>query len=278
MRVDNITCYAGGQPRNTAAAEGVEQEERKTVFAGDLRQESTLQDRISQKKAQAQKQAMKVVGDAFAGDTAIDEDLEGRRQHVKELREEKLQLQEEAQGVAARRENLERAYESGEISRADYLSEALDIAREEQAYDQKLAENENSVLEENAIVRGTKLERLKHNPMGEARDQADAILEAASEEIIGMVMEDAKEKVDEENEKREEQAAEIKEEREEREQLIEEQKEKREEEEIPEDMPVEEMLSMERTQTDVKQEVQNILDKMKLLAEDIKGAAVDETL
>lgn len=277
MKIDNITYYAGAQPWNAVAAEGAEKEQRKTLFAGDLRQENTLQDRIAQKKAQAQKQAMKVVGDAFAGDTAIDEDLENRRRHAEELKEEKLQLQQEAEGVASRRENLEKAYKAGEVSEGDYISESQDIAREEQVYQQKLAEKENGVLEENAIIRGTKLERLKHNPMGEAKEQADAILEAAGEEIIGMVMEDAKEKVDEENEEREKQAAEIKEEREEQEKFIEKQQE-RKEEEIPEDMPTEEMISLERVQSDVKQEVQNILDKMKLLAEDIKGAAVDETL
>ena len=42
-------------------------------------------------------------------------------------------------------------------------------------------------------------------------------------------------------------------------------------------MPTEEMLTFDKMQTDVKQEVQNILNKMKLIQEDIKGAAVDTT-
>lgn len=279
---ENITLYAGAQPVNGGQAEIAmkEQENRKTLFAGgSINRGDTLQDKIAQKKARAQKQAMKVVGDAFAGDRAIDEDMEAGRQRVDSLKEERLRLREEAEGVAERREGLEKAYESGEVSRADYISEAMNISREEQAYREKLAENENAVLAENAVIRGTRLERLKHNPMGEARKQADDILDAVGEEIVGMVMDDAREKIDEESEKREQQAEKIKEEREEQKKFIEEQKGNREEkEEIPEDVPVEEMVSLHQVQTDVKQEVQNILDKMKLLAEDIKGAAVDEML
>ena len=77
-----------------------------------------------------------------------------------------------------------------------------------------------------------------------------------------MVVEDAKEHVDEETAEREEQAEKLEAER----------------EELLEEMPVEEMLSLERTKADVQKEVQQIVDKMKLVAEDIKGAVVDRTL
>ena len=190
-----------------------------------------------------------------------------------------MRLREEGEGISERKASLEKGYESGEVSRDEYVAEVMDLSREEQSYREKLAENENMVLEENAVIRGTRLERLKHNPMGEAREQADAILEAVGEEIVGMVMEDAKEKVDEESEKRKQQAKEIEEAREEQEAFIEEQKQHREERtEIPEELPVDEMVFLKQVQADVSQEVQNILDKMKLLTEDIKGAAVDESL
>lgn len=280
MKTENIAFYAGMQPQSTAAAgEEKEQSQRKTLFAGELQQGGTQQDRIAQKRAQAQRQAMKVVGDAFAGDRTIDGDMESRREHVQELKEEKLRLSEEAAGVAERRETLEKAYAAGEVSDEDYASGAESLSKEEQACRKKLSENESAILSENAVVRGTRLERLKHNPMGEARDQADAILEAAGDEIVGMVLEDAKEKLDEENGQRQDQADGIREQREEQEAFIEKQQENRSEAEaLLEEMPVEEVLSLERTQSDVKQEIQNMLDKMKLLSEDLKGAAVDETL
>ena len=65
MKVDqNITLFVGGQPGSSLATEGTgkNQENRKTVFAGDLNQQGgPIQDRIEQKKKEAQKQAMKVV-------------------------------------------------------------------------------------------------------------------------------------------------------------------------------------------------------------------------
>lgn len=275
MRVDNnITIFAGAA--NQPAAEETEQKQRKTLFAGDMgKTGNTIQDRIAQKREEAQKQAMKVVGDAFAGEAAIDEDMESRRNKVEELKAEGRQLQEEANGLLERGKSLEQAYEDGEVAEADYIQEKGYLAEAEKSYNQKIGENKSSVLEENAIIRGTRLERLKTHSMADAWKEADDVMEAAGQEIVGMVVEDAKEKLEEESEKREEQAAEIKEEKEKQEELIEKQTEKREEM-IAEDMPVEEIVSLDSVQSDVKQEVQNIVDKMKLLAEDIKGAAVDE--
>ena len=41
---------------------------------------------------------------------------------------------------------------------------------------------------------------------------------------------------------------------------------------------MEEMVSMDRLQDEVEQEVQEILNKLKLLPEDIKGTSVDQLL
>ena len=49
-------------------------------------------------------------------------------------------------------------------------------------------------------------------------------------------------------------------------------------EELTEEMPMEEMLTLEQAKTDVQKEVQNIVDKMKLVAEDMKGAVVDKSV
>lgn len=281
MKVDhNITLFAGGQPESSLTTEGTgrKQENRKTVFAGDMNiQGGTLQDRIEQKKKEAQKQAMKVVGDAFATDKSIDEDMENRYQNIKDLQEDRLRLLEEKGNVETRQADLEKGYEAGEISKEDYLAEKDNLTEEAYRYEKEISENESLEKQESEIIRATRKERLKHHPMTDAQEQAEDILDAARDEIKGMILEDGKDHVDEETEKREEQAEEIKEEKEEKEEFIEEQKEHRkEEEELLEEMPIEEMLSLDRIQTDVKQEVQNILDKMKLIAEDIKGAVVDE--
>ncbi len=282
MKVDsNITLFVGGQPGDSLATEGSgkKQENRKTIFAGDLNpQENSLQSRIEQRKKEAQKQAMKVVGDAFDGDKAIDEDIEKRHQNIEELVEDRQRLLDEKAGVDARAEDLEKAYEAGEVSAEDYAVEKKNLREETQVYENQISANENQVEQENSTIRATKIEKLKHREMDKAQEQAEDILDAARDEIVGMVVEEGKDHIEEEAEKREEQAEEIKEEKEELEERIEEQKEHRkEEEEILEEMPTEEMLTLDKMQTDVKQEVQNILNKMKLIQEDIKGAAVDTT-
>ena len=44
-----------------------------------------VSDPVAQRKAEAQKQAMKIIGDAYAGDKKIDGDLAARRDRIHEL-------------------------------------------------------------------------------------------------------------------------------------------------------------------------------------------------
>ena len=283
MKVDqNITLFVGGQPGNSLTTEGAgkKQENRKTVFAGDLNdQGGTLQDRIEQKKKEAQKQALKIVSDVFEGDASIDEDMENRRQNVKNLAEDRKRLMEEKAGVEARSEDLEKAFEAGEISEEDYAAEKGNLSEEQKVREKELDANESQIMQENAVIAGTRIERLKHDPMVEAQKEAADIMDAARDEIIGMIREEGKDHVDEETEKREEQAEEIKEEKKEKEELLEKQKEKREEEETwIEELSPEEFSDLTKSSDDVQKEIQDMLRKMNLLDEDLKGAAVDESM
>lgn len=272
---NNITLYAQGDQSSSIPEKN--KGDRKTIFAGDMNQDN-LRNRIQQKQEEARKKALKVVSDTWDGDRAIDSDLEARRENAKNLR---LENKEGKERVAELEKELEELMASQDTegdseefqARKKGLEDSLDF------YRNAVEENESQIVQENAIVRGTSLERLKSSPMVAASQQADAIMDAASEQIIGMVVEEAKEHIDEVQEKREEQAEKIKEEKEEQEELIQEQKEKREEqEEILEDMPTSDILSMDQKQDQIKKELQDIVDSMKLVQEDIKGAMVDEQL
>lgn len=282
MRIgENVTVYAGAQPQNGGAVEngGKGQEKRKTLFAGDMNPGNTLQDRIAQRKEEARKQALKVVGEALAGRQAVDDGLEESRTHIEELKEEARELQEEAAGVTKRREDLEKAYEAGELSGKDYAEEKSALTQEEKAYQKKLGENEGARMGEEAVIRGTKRELLKDKSMVTARDEAALIMEAAGDEIIGMALEESREHIDEESRKREEQAEKLREEEEKKEEILEKREEREEKlEELLESVPVKEMVTLDQMQEDVRQEVQNIIDKMNLLSDDIKGAKVDQTI
>lgn len=313
----NVAVFAGGEVQNQKKAEEQEkqaQKDAKSLYAGSLN-EDIFANRLQQKKKEAQQKAMKVITDAWEGDRAIDEDLQSRREHVEELTQANKELQKKISDISGEQQNLQETYgvaadsqeqqdlelvrkarnlmTKGSLSReelmrvasieknglTEYQQRQLELDDAKGVYQEELSENEKTILEENAIIRGTRLERLKYSPMVTARNQADEIMEAASGEIIGMVMEDAKEHIDEEQEKRQEQADKLEEQRKEQEKFIESQKEKREEEkDLLEDMPIEEMLQLKQVGDEVQQEVQKILSKMKLVAEDIKGAAVDESL
>lgn len=271
----NITLYAQGEQSSSISEK--EKGNRKTFFAGEMNQDN-LKSRIQQKQEEARKKALKVVTDIWNGDRAIDSDLEARRENAKNLA---LENKEGKERVAELEKELEELMASRDTegdseefqARKKGLEDSID------SYRGAVVENESQIMQENAIVRGTSLERLKSDPMVDASLQADAIMDAASDQIIGMIVEEAKEHIDEEQEKREEQAEKIKEEKEEKEELIQEQKEKREEqEEILEDMPTQDIVSMDQKQDQIKKELQDIVDSMKLVQEDIKGTMVDKQL
>ena len=282
MKVNtNITLFAGAQDAKDGSVTGTAakgQENRKTIFAGNLNQDKTFQDRVAEKKAQAQQKAMKIVGDVFEHDKSIDDDMENRREHVRQLGQEHNALVEEQKGIEANIEELDKALETGDVTRAEYEEMRKNLADADEECKRKLSENESTTVQENAIIRGTRLERLKKDPMLKAQDQAEEILQAARDEIIGMGWEEIQDHVDEDAEEREKKAEEVKEEKEKKEEFIEKQKEKKEEEELwIEELEPEEMTALVNRDSDVQKELQEILKKMKLLEEDLKGAAVDET-
>ena len=293
MKVEtNVTLFAGAEPDyahvvgNGESAEK-ENRERKTIFAGDFLGAQTLQERIQQRKEKAQQEALKIIRDAWAGDQTIDKGMDESREHIRQLQEDNKQIQEDMRDVEQQRQELRERYGITEDTPVDrqpeeYRERMQELDDRAEHNKQILTKNENDIIVENAVIRETKLAKLKRKPentMVGAQKQADAVLEAASDEIIGMVMDEAKEHLDREKAEREEKAEVLKEKKEEMEKLQEKREERQEEfEEFIEDIPVEEMVELDQSKENVQQEVQSIVDKMKLVAEDIKGALVDTSV
>lgn len=184
--------------------------------------------------------------------------------------------------------------------RAKALDDAIEVHQIE------LDKAEGGIIGENASIRAVRIENLKHHAMLDAQQEADKIMEAASAEVIGMLTGEAQDHIEEELEKKKEEAEKKAEEKEEQEEKIEEQREKKEElqEKIEirqeENREVEEIKQEQREnareQADliedaqiystnqstlpskVQTEIKAMLQKMKLLEEDIKGAKVDDAL
>lgn len=318
MKVRNTSIFVGNTGRSER--HGNLQEENKkssAIFAGNLNKQF---DPIAQKKKQARGQAMKIISDAWEGERKIDEDIEERRNKIAKLKtdmgkarkqlkdieearqelrnsygvaedskeeqdlrllEKEMDLYRPGKGVSLSKEEMERIAQIKKNGLTQYQQRSLEMKKNGSVYEEEIADIEKEIMEENAVIRGTKLERLKHNPMAKANKQADAVLEAASDEVIGMLVDEAKNHIDEEMEEKKEAAEEKAEEKEEQEEKLESIKEKKEEQkELTEAVTeaTEQMLELDDVKTDVQQEIKDMINKMKLLDEDIKGAAVDEVL
>ena len=179
----------------------------------------------------------------------------------------------------AEREELVRIKESG---LTEYQTRSLELKELAQDYEVQKYKLGKEIETENAIISATRIERLKSNPMGKAHKQADAVMEEVGEEIISLAFEAGVEHIEEEFEERVEEAKERAEEKELQEEKLESVKEQREkrQEKITEEIleTTAELTDMDTRQAQVQKELQGTLDKLKLLAEDIKGAKVDETL
>lgn len=326
MRVGkNITFYTGDDTRAVRQQEEAsgknkaKEEKRNTLFAGDL---GIGEDMVRQKRMEAQKKALDVIKTAWKGDLEVEDELNTRRERLKQLHsdmgaakkemagfsEEQQALQEgygveadsqeqkdlelllkrnaadrKEQGVSLTKEEKARLEEIDKAGLTDYQQRYLALDEAKDPYRQIVKDTELAIQIENATISAIEQEKLKSAPMVKATKEAEAIKEAASKDIVGLLVEEGIEKTEEEKAEKEEKAEEIKEEKEEQEEILAKRKEEREkaeaaaEDDMPE-IPAQDILDLDKTKTDVQGEVQKIMDKMKVLEEDIKGAVVDRMM
>lgn len=194
--------------------------------------------------------------------------------------------------------------ESPEFARYQEQVSGLNAAIAKYEGDRESALRDVSIY--NAEIRGIKLERLKFHGMLDAQKKADEVNEAASEDVLGMLAGEGKDHITETLEEKREEAKEKAEEKEEQEEKLEERREEREEFEAQLEIKHEENSEAEKTRLEqqkdareqeeiiegatenfgdsgsfasqVKAQIKDMLHKMKLLEEDLKGAEVDDTV
>lgn len=335
MKVNNVSIFVGEDPKSgRSQLLGLNQKEgnRSTFFAGSL---NNNVDPIAQKKQQAQKKAMKVVGDAFAADRKIDMEVTDREAKIKDLRAENLESRKALNELNAQKQEIGKLYGLGEEGLSDEDWSILDkghkspmlMSDEEKARYQEMEElgltgeyydrckdidklgefYENTINENTKMIRSheaaneavhkARLDLRKGNPMIAAQEEAEAIMDVARKEIIGMIKDEGMDHIDEEMQEKVDKAQEEKEKKEEEEDKLEairEDKAQMEEqvnaarerarenekraEELIEALPTDELLQMNNGTSDFQQELKDILNRMKLMEEDLKGAAVDAAL
>lgn len=184
---------------------------------------------------------------------------------------------------------------------------ALDDVKEE--LKSVIADNQRDIADEADIIWNTDMARLKKHPMKDAAMDAARHLEAARKDMIFALYDEAKEHIDEKTEEAKEEQKEKAEEKkeEEKEEAVKKAKElereillQKAQENVQERMEEQTAKEKSRNQislqnqidediltkihdgadksVEIEQEIKDLLEKMKLLQEDIKGAAVDNTL
>lgn len=319
-RINGQAASSFSSPKKTSGEYG--------IFAGDLNLQS---DPIAMKRKEAREKAIKIIENAAANDKIIDNDLQERREKINKLNEDIKEATKELKEIDERKtklkeiygitedsqeqkdlellekrkdimmgrnndslteEDTERLKEIGEEGLTEYQERSLELGAGGEPYKEIIKNAEKGIIEENAIIRGVKIEQLKSTAMIDAVKEAEIIEDAASKEIVGMLIEEAKEHVDEElkeeieaaKEKAKEKAKEeetletIKERQELLEELAGIENENKEKKRTKVDVPTEEILDLNHTKINTQTEVENIVDEMKLVIEDIKGTVVDSLL
>ena len=292
-------------------------------------------DPIEQKKALAKKQAYKIVQDALANELKMDGSMDEVRAHSERLGEELTQAQNKISEINAEKEKwreecgvdldseeqkdlelLEKreAYAGGDLSKTlsgeemkrlaeidvkgytDYQKRALSLEKGKAPYKDIVNRAQAGIISDNAVIRGTRLERLKKDFIRKAQNEKDEALAAAGREVLGMLVDEAKDHMDEKSKELQEKAEERAEKKEEQEEKIEAAKERKAEmeamadptkaaeehaavqtEPIAKDNMTEAMVQLDSQKADYQQEIEEMMRKMKLMAEDIKGIKVDES-
>ncbi len=253
----------GGSGNTGEGGIGMKVETRIQVLAGPVQERENVKECIGDKSGLRKPTGYTIFAGNLGGDFSLQERVEQRKDRAKRR----------AMKVVGDAWDGDRKMDD-EIKRAQEHIEELKKDRLEVGANHIMINKQ--IAKENEIIRGIREAKRKVHPMVDAQENADEIMDAARDEVIGMVMQDAKTHLDEEQEQREEQGEKIEEEKEKQEEILEERKEKEEElEDLMKDMSTDEAVNAEQTVSEVKRQVQNIINEMNLMVEDVKGVQVD---
>ncbi len=267
------------------------------------------QDPIAERKAQAFEKARKIVSDAFAGEQKIDAQLEELRDLSARLTEDNKEKLDQISQNKTEMDELQQVYGVTEDSQqqkdlellmkkhdsyydptvrlseqeqaryeeimaagpTEYQSRMMERHEENRRLEREMQENLAAIQANGAAVRFVKGERLKNSPILDAEQAADKVLDAESEAITGELVGDAVEHMQDELSEKVEEAEKLAQQREEQKEQI--------REEVKETQTVSGNASPEdivQIQQQIQAEIEKVLEELKLMAEDLKGNAIDK--
>ncbi len=235
---------------------------------------------LDEKKTQAKKDAMKLIRDAFEGDQKISDSFNEKKRHLEELIQSKGEADKVIKDIESERkalreeyglsENsqeeqelklLEKEFRSGlpgsEISLSyeekkaldeikergltEYQSRSMEMLDYEKNYFVKSYSNTFEIQDENRSLGMMEREMLKNTSMIDVQKQAKKVEEELNEQVVSIVVDEAKDNIDSEVEEKKEEAE-----------------------------------KATSNVVEAQHEVKEMMSKMNILEEDIKGITVDD--
>ena len=251
---------------------------------------SIFEDDIANKKQKAMQDAMKYIKNQFAADSEIDDTLEACRNRSEESRESLKEAQKEIAAIEEEKQRLKEEY--GEDSE-EYKLQAEEYDKMKEPWQAQKEAAQKDISLQAGTMRGIKQEILKHHGIIDAEKAKELTLEAAGKEITGMLMEEAREKIEEDIKDAVEKGEEQKEEKEEIEEKLEkiQAEQKKRAQDAEEDSEenhnnanrsaaagVDNLDTMKQKFKEIAENTQKIAAEQKLLMEELKGMAVDTVL
>ena len=264
-----------------------------TIYAGSL---NLNNDNIAAKKQQANKQALKTIMDQFKKAKVTDDhitslnekkdayikeslaaagqiaDLEVKKQNLKEtfgisddsIEQKNLDLLEKSIYHPEQITEDEYTQLRNMGSLTDYQKEALRFDGMQDTYRKIVNSAANGIIGVNQSVESIKLSMLKVHPMVDAQKEALKIIEDAINEVVGSLVQEAKENIDKNAEENKEK--------------IKENQEEQEKEDAATGKVDDKSLtaSEQIDQLQVVDELKKFAEKQNMLDDDIKGIEVDE--
>ncbi|MBQ8548093.1 MAG: hypothetical protein IJ427_06295 [Lachnospiraceae bacterium] len=283
MRIEQETrnLYVGNlrQAEQKTPEEVAENLKNGRVFSGKVQ---FPQDKIAERRRAAQEKAMGIVKAAFAGERILDASVEEMQTSIEKGKDEMLAQKAELNRIAEEKEKLKG---NNFLTSEEYEREMAELNKAESHFKGLIQDGKKYEDRTIQALTDIKIERAKSNPMVDAGKEAEAVLEAGGKEVIGMLFEEAKEHMETEFEKQQQAAEEKAAKEKELEERIEEMRAEKKEEDDTETPAVEQlerstrrMVKIAETGESIQKELKNVVDRLKLDLEDLKGAAVDEVL
>ena len=240
-----------------------------TIYAADLQLAQNTDNAVSQKKQAAQKQAMKLIRDAWSNDNkavdAREQMAQLKQDKLKEVREcdEELKQIEESKEIMRKgygveadsqeqkdlellekyqdyqkgvlqnddfsKEEVDRLKELQNMPRTDYQNDALKLNAHKGYILDKREKAQDKVKYLTEAASAAKLKQLESQDMLNAQDSADELIDASNKDVFGMLIQDAVDNIDEKQEEEKKKAEEAQEKRDEQQEKLDEKKQEREE-------------------------------------------------